>query len=582
MVAGHDMNDVTITQLGLTFVYTAVGVLVNLTERVERSKALRIWALALYLFAIDALSSALHDIFHLPPYVHAISWLALTGAGVAAVAGAITFIGRPLPKGLFLLGGVGIVCTLGGIALGVDSELTRAVVFLCIGISFFWTMKLTFEISVPHSVGRWVGSSAFAGAGLYAVAWPILCKLEWFFRLEFFLDLSIVMWSAAGVLLIHFERSRDRLQQMVRQERELRAQLERSERLEALGRLAGGVAHDFNNVLTTVIHGSELALRQLEDRPTTAAHIEMVLDAARGAASFTRQLLVLGRRRLPGRKPTRIDEAVRRAMCMVRPMLAPNHVLVCTPPNGALAVLAGEGQLEQVIVNLSFNAVNAMPNGGTLELEVQSEPQKLRLVVRDTGCGMDEDTLHRVFEPFFSTRSSKGGTGLGLAAVYAIVKQLDGQIQAQSTLSEGSCFTVELPRCDAPPQPVAQPTRSNRLPSTVHILLVDDQESVRQSLSSGLANDGYRVTAVTSAEEALDRLTHAAPTLLLADVRMPGRSGLELLTEVRKRFPHLPVIMMTGHANDEEMESGKYGAQWLLKPFTRQALNDAINTALVS
>lgn len=576
------MKDVTITQLGLTVVYSAVGVLVALTERVERSKALRIWSVAFYMFALDALNSALRDILHLPNYVNAVSWLALTAAGVLGVAGAVTFIGRSIPKGLFALGGIGACFTLAGLVLGLDSALIRTVVFCCIGMSFLWAARLIYAIGVPHGIGRWVACSAFVAAGAYAISWPVVCELPAVLGLEFFLDLSVVMWGAAGVLLIHFERSRARFEHMVRQERELRAQLERSERLEALGRLAGGVAHDFNNVLTTVIHGSELALRQLQDRPTTAAHVETVLEAARGAASFTRQLLALGRRRLPGRRPTYVDEAIRGAMCMVRPSLQPTHTLNCAVPDSSLAILAGEGQLEQVIVNLSLNAVDAMPDGGTLTIEIQAHPSMIRLSVRDTGCGMDAATLDRVFEPFFSTRSGKGGTGLGLAAVYAIVTQLDGKIHAESTPGVGSCFTVELPRHAAPPRCELKSTPSSRPPSSVHILVVDDQESVLRTLSAGLANAGYRVTTATSAEEALDKLPHLSPTLLLVDVRMPGISGLELLERVRSRHPKLPVIMMTGHANDENVESGKYGAHWLYKPFTPQKLDEAINTALAS
>jgi len=575
------MNDTVMTQLGLTVVYTAVGALVTLTERVERSKALRIWSFAFYMFSIDALASALRDQFHLTSLVVA-SWLSLTAAGVLGVAGAVTFIGRPIPKGLFALGGLAAIFTFSGLGLGIDSAWISAVVFLCIGVSFLWAARLIYESGVPHGIGRWVACSAFAAAGLYATSWPLLCQLDAFRRLEFYLDLSCVMWGAAGVLLIHFERSRTRLHEMVLKERELRAQLERSERLEALGRLAGGVAHDFNNVLTTVIHGSELTLRQLQDRPETAAHVETVLEAARGAATFTRQLLAFGRRRLPGRKPTLVDQAIHGALSMVRPSLMPNHALVCPTPDPTLAVLAGEGQIEQILVNLSLNAITAMPDGGTLTLAVDAPAEQIRLTVRDTGCGMGEDTLNRVFEPFFTTRSAKGGTGLGLAAVYAIVTQLDGQIQVESTPGIGSCFTVDLKRCP-PPQP-AQPrqTRASRPPSSIHVLVVDDQESVLRSISAGLVGSGYRVTTAASAREALDRMAHLSPTLMLVDVRMPKTTGLELLEQVRLRYPTCPVIMMTGHANDEELESGKYGAHWLLKPFTPEKLTEAINTALAS
>jgi signal transduction histidine kinase len=574
------LNDVALTQMGLTVVYAAVGVLMVLTERVERSRALRIWSLTFFLFALDAFVSSAIALFGLPQAASAISWFALTGAGVAGVAGTITFIGRPLPKGLFVLGGVGVSTTAAGLVLPIDPHLVRMVVFVCIGLSFLWSAKLTSEVVVGSGVGRWVTGSAFVGAGLYAIAWPVLCEVPGFARFEFFIDLSLVMWGAAGALLVHFELSRERIQAMAAKELELREQLERSERLEALARLAGGVAHDFNNVLTTVIHGSELALRQLADRPKAAAHIELVLEAARGAAGFTRQLLALGRRRLPSRKPIRVNEALRGAMCIVRPMLLPNQSLVCPPIADALAVAAGDGQLEQVIVNLSLNAIDAMPNGGTLSLLVSPHEDVVRLIVRDSGCGMDQTTLRRIFEPFFSTKNGRSGTGLGLAAVYAIVKQLDGRIEVASTQGSGTCFTVDLPRCDAPSIQAPKQPRSSRPPSTVSILLVDDQESVLQALSAGLSKSGYRVTTATCTEQAIQSLQGNPPSLLLADVCMPDRSGLQLLEQVRRSHPELPVIMMTGQANDEDMESGKYGARWLVKPFTVEKLEDAIDSAL--
>lgn len=577
-----DMTEDAFAQFGLFVVYAAVGGLMLLTERVERSRALRIWASTFFLFAIDALLTSLRLKFGLPVFTQSISWIALTAAAIVGVAGTITFLGRALPRGLFILGGFGLVVTVGGLVLGVDPKVVRALVFLCIGVSFLWSAKLAFDVGIPKGVGRWVIGTAFTGAGLYAMAWPVLCHVTGFARFEFFMDFSLVMWGAAGALLVHFERSRQRMEQMVAQQLELRGQLERSERMEALGRLAGGVAHDFNNVLMTVIHGSELALRQLEDCPKAACHVESVLEAARGAAGFTRQLLALGRRRLPGRKPIRIDAAIRGALGMIRPMLQPNHKLIGPQADDSLAVLAGEGQLEQVIVNLSLNALDAMPQGGNLELKVETHQDFLRLIVQDTGHGMDDDTVKRVFEPFFSTKDSRVGSGLGLAAVYAIIRQLEGRVDVKSTRGTGTCFTIELPRCEPPLTAKVVPIRPTRPPSTVRILLVDDQESVLLSLSAGLASSGYQVATASSASDAIQRLCEKPPTLLLTDIRMPGTSGLELVAQVRKTHPSLPVIMMTGHANDEELESGKYGAQLLLKPFTIDKLQKAINSALAS
>jgi signal transduction histidine kinase/CheY-like chemotaxis protein len=576
---GSPMNDISVTQGGLAIVYAAVGLLLTLTERVERSKALRLWTVMFFLFSLDASGRSAAAVFALPAWTRAVEWVTLLGAGVAGVAGTIAFTGKPLPKGLFLLGGVSLLMVLIGSVFDLNQTLIHSLVDQCVAAAFLWSARVTFNGEISPCVGRSLVGSACIGVGIYAMLWPLLCRLPGFSSLEFFIKLSLLVWAAGGGLLLHFERSRERIRQMAAKELELRAQLERSERLEALGRLAGGVAHDFNNVLTTVIHGSELVLRQLADRPTTAAHVELVLEAARGAAGFTRQLLALGRRHLPGRRPILVNEALRGAMCIVRPSLLPNHTLLCPPAAADVAIAAGEGQLEQVIVNLSLNALDAMPHGGTLELLVEAEREVVRLIVHDTGCGMDEGTLKRVFEPFFSTKGRKGGTGLGLAAVYAIVQQNEGQIAVMSTPGKGARFTVEFPRCEADQRPLQGRSRSKLVPSAIRILLVDDEESVLRSLCAGLAKSDFQVTTASCADDAIKRAAEVPPTLLIADACMPGRGGLELVADLRRTHPGLPVIMMTGRANDE-WGSSKCGVQWLLKPFSTQHLQEAIESAL--
>lgn len=574
------MSDHALTQIGLGFVYTCVGILLLLTDRVEPSKSLRVWALAFLFFAANAVTEFLGYLLGKPELFHSIALIGLIGASVAGVAGIVTFIGGPFPKPVFVLATIGALTALTSTVLPLGATVTHFVVMSCVGLSFLWSGKHAFQCGEPSDVGRWVACSAMVVVGIYAFLWPLLFDVPWFMRIEFFLDLSLVMWGAAGALLMHFERSRERIRDLAAKELELRAQLERAERLDALGRLAGGVAHDFNNVLTTVIHGSELALKQLHDPSKATQHLELVLDAARGAASFTRQLLALGRRRLPGRKPIRLVDAIHSATAIVRPSTKPSHRLLLPAVADDLTVLAGEGQIEQVLVNLYINALDAMPDGGTLELRVQALDTQVVITVTDTGCGMSEDTLSRVFEPFFGTKTERGGSGLGLTAVYAIVKQLDGQIEVASTQGAGSSFTLQLPRHLSNPALTPEPSQSSPRPAdSVRILVVDDQEAVLKSLSGSLERLGYRVCTAQNADEALRVIENTAPALLLTDVRMPGQSGIELVSKVRQKLPKLPVVMMTGFANDD-VESSRLRVCWLLKPFTPEKLQTTIAAAI--
>ena len=575
------MTDELITPLGLTIVYFAAGTLVALTERVERSRAMRLWTIGLYFFALDEAASTTAQLIPIPTVCHVVSWVCLMTGGFLAVAGSFQLMGRSLKvlRNAALI--VALLLATVGWGFGFDSFATQLLVFGTLAAALFWAARLVLAAESIPGVGRWLSASSFIYAACYSGVWPFVKDIRIIARMEFFFDLSVVLWAAAGMFLLHFERARARIQELAQKEIELRAKLEQSERLEALGRLAAGVAHDFNNVLTTVIHGSELVLRQIEDRPKAAEHLRLVLDSAQGAAKFTRQLLTLGRRRMPGRKPALLAKAVASALQMVRPSVPREIKLETSLPEQEITVLSGEGQLEQIVVNLALNAVDAMQNGGCLRVLVQCDAasSKVVILVSDTGQGMASDTLPRIFEPFFSTKSGQGGTGLGLAAVYAIVKQLDGQIEVNSKPEHGTTFTVTLP-CRPHVKESDVVVGSSVIPERVRILVVDDQEAVLRSVSTGLSDDGFCVTSANSGAQALAKIGNEQPSILLTDLSMPDMDGLQLLRQLRKRFPKLPAILMTAHSNDAEMESGRFDVLWLPKPFTRQALRSAIDAAL--
>jgi signal transduction histidine kinase len=589
------MLDEKVAAIGLSFVYFAMGVLGLLLARVERSVALRMWSNALFCFALDEAAASVYLFVNWVPF-RLFSWSALIAGAILALAGTLRLLGRRLAKTHIagLLGAL-TISVLGGV-LGIDAFYLSCVVFTTLAVPFFWAATLFWRLESPPGIGHRLSAFAFALVGVYAVTWPYIEQVGSIKRFEFFFDLTVVMWSAAGVCLLHFERGRARIQQLAQQELELRAKLETSERLEALGRLAGGVAHDFNNVLTTVIHGSELVLRQIEDRPKAAAHLRLVLEAAQGAAQFTRQLLALGRRRLPGRKAVVLNDAVNSALRMVKPSLSGEVTLSVKVPDVDVTVNSAEGQLEQIIVNLSLNAIDAMPDGGKLEVEVTFDPieQQAHLLVSDTGFGIEKDVLSHIFEPFFSTKQGnsgvgatgvgvgsvrQSGTGLGLAAVYAIVKQLDGQIDVTSVVGEKTVFAVALPAKMGRSE-VGRTTERSVVPDTLSVLVVDDQATVLRSIANGLEAEGYQVFIATSAMEALQLAKNQRFSLVLTDLCMPMMDGIELVKQLRDVQVGLPAIIMTAYSRDAEADSGRFDARWLPKPFTPAQLRKEIATVI--
>jgi signal transduction histidine kinase len=460
------MNIELVTAIGLFFAYGAIGILTTLTERVEPSPAIRLWSRALFCCAVNEVFAVMSHFWGSHLFTRGLSWLALMAAGGCVLAGTFRLLGKPLVHllGLAAIGGVAFALVVS--LWGVEAFAARLLVFGFIGGALYWAGILILRARGEPRFGRSVAGAAFVMAGTYSGAWPFLRSIPHVRALEFFLDLTTVLWLVAGVFLLHFERAREALKTQLQHELQLSAKLERGERVEALGRLAGGVAHDFNNVLATVIHGSELVLRQIEDRPAAADALRVVLESARGASKFTRQLLSLGRQRLPTNRSVVLQDAVRAARRIVESKVRDTITATWTLPESPLTVRSGDGQIEQIVVNLVSNAVEAMPNGGKLEVSVEPLTQSTQVMVRvrDTGIGMTSETVERIFEPFFSTKATFGGTGVGLAAVHAIVSQMGGRIDVQSELGVGSVFSVTLPIASESLRPETTNPSSN-LPS---------------------------------------------------------------------------------------------------------------------
>ncbi len=401
--------------------------------------------------------------------------------------------------------------------------------------------------------------------------------------------------DAAGTLVGYLQLTRD-----VTRERELEAQLRQTQKMETVGRLAGGIAHDFNNLLTAISGYSQLLLADLAADDPHRADVAQIDRAAGRATELTHQLLAFSRRQVLQPVVVDLNTIVRGIAPMLRRLLGEDVALRTTLASDLGAVRADPGQIEQVIVNLAVNARDAMPSGGTLTLEtanielddrfVEAHSEVtpghyVRLVARDTGSGMDAETLARIFEPFFTTKDLGKGTGLGLATVYGIVKQSGGYIYVTSEPDAGAAFSVYLPQVDEPVSPGrGMPAAGDAaLGDAETVLVVEDETAVRDVVRTVLERHGYRVLAAGDASEALAIATAhpASIDLLLTDVVLPGLSGPELAEQLRDTRSGLRVLFTSGYAETTSLDLAALGPHaYLAKPFTLDGLARKVREAL--
>lgn len=381
---------------------------------------------------------------------------------------------------------------------------------------------------------------------------------------------------------------------------ELEEKLRVSQKLEAIGRLAGGVAHDFNNMLTVIGGNGEMLARKLPPESGELALLGEIREATDRAAGLTRQLLAFSRTQMLAPQVTGLATIVGRVETMLRRLIGEDIRLVCSLAPDTGFVLVDPSQLEQVILNLAVNARDAMPKGGTLTISTSARaveagfdasglalpPGKYaRLSVADTGCGMTPEVREKIFEPFFTTKPPGSGTGLGLATVFGIVRQSGGQIEVASEPGSGTRFDIDLPQVSAPPAesgPKGVATVSARGHET--ILLVEDEAGVRRVARMALERQGYVVYAAASGREALDLAKQHGDEidLLLTDLVMPELSGRELAETLTARYPKLAVLLMSGYVEDDFVRLGVQADELNLlhKPFTLAQLAAKVREVL--
>jgi PAS domain S-box-containing protein len=377
-------------------------------------------------------------------------------------------------------------------------------------------------------------------------------------------------------------------------------QLRQSQKMQAVGELAGGVAHDFNNLLMVMKGHAEMLLERLPASSPQRTNVEQIEKAAERATSLTRQLLAFSRKQVLQSRVLDLNEVVAGMIQMVSRVIGENIELAFLPGAKLGSVKADPSQIEQVVLNLVVNARDAMPEGGRLTIETsnvdldKSYSEKhaivdpgpyVMLTVTDTGCGMDAQTQSRIFEPFFTTKEAGKGTGLGLATVYGVVKQSGGYIWVYSEISHGTTFKVYLPKVVAQTEkPTMERALPGPAPGTETILFVEDEEGVRELVRDYLTGSGYRVLDAPDGIQALEiAAAHRGPIqLLITDVVMPRVSGRELATRLTADRPDLKVLYISGYTDDSIFRHGvlEGGMAFLQKPFTLKAIARKIREVL--
>jgi len=368
-----------------------------------------------------------------------------------------------------------------------------------------------------------------------------------------------------------------------------------AQKMDAVGRLAGGVAHDFNNMLGVISAYAELLMEEPGLSTRAAKRVTEITNATQRANALTRQLLAFSRKQVT--VPTNLDlNAVILGVKDMLQRLVGEDILIATDLTAGLpSVHADRGQLEQVLLNFAANSRDAMPKGGRFGLKTSLQKMNadsgsslqgdcVVLEVSDSGCGMTADVIKHVFEPFFTTKAVGRGTGLGLATVYGVIEQAHGMVTVQSAPGAGTTFRVSLPAIGVPAAKgiASVPLKAEPI-STARVLLVEDEPSLREVLTQFMEAAGMRVMSAGGGQEALAKIDTGAPIdVLLTDLVMPEMDGRTLAQNARSKRPTLPVIYMSGHTDDTLMQKELLaeGLGYLQKPFTRADLMKAIQQSM--
>jgi PAS domain S-box-containing protein len=374
----------------------------------------------------------------------------------------------------------------------------------------------------------------------------------------------------------------------ITEQKEERERAARADKLRALGQLASGVAHDFNNSLAAILGRSQLIRRQTTDE-AVVRNLEIIQTAAEDAAATVRRIQTFARKS-PAKEFELLDMAgllndaveITRTRWQNEARLRGLDYDVTLDAGGSLNTLGSASELREVFVNLIVNAVDAMPNGGKLEISCVADGARLRLQFSDNGTGMPEDVRQKIFDPFFSTKGTQG-TGLGLSVSHSIIERHEGSIRVTSEVGGGTVFTIDLPAAEPAAESVAVPIEQAEIPS-LSILVVDDEPSVRETLAEMLQIMGHRVLLADGGQSALRSLATNDCDLVFTDLAMPEMDGWETSREIRKRWPKMNVVLVTGYGSGTKPPSGEDGLVngVIGKPFDFDQISQTITSVIVN
>lgn len=501
--------------------------------------------------------------------------LAVLASSFLLAIGASIFIGRSLPRFWLWLAAPVFVWMIAVDYTELPFVFEHGPTFFLNGVMVIWTGAIILRSDEPPGVGKSLTGWTLVVWGTHRLDFPFVADdptlAIWGFMLAQVLELTV----SIGILILYFERAK-------REAQSLEARLVQSQKMEALGRVAGGVAHDFNNLLTVVRGNAELLSSELPEGSSAGELVAAINGAAERAAGLTRQLLAFSRRQVLRPQVVDLRPMVESTSQMLRRLIGEHIQLEVSLPEEACLVRCDPDQFTQVLMNLAINARDAMPRGGRLGIALACEGPSVRLEVSDTGAGIPPEVLPHIFEPFYTTKEIGKGTGLGLAMVYGIVEQSGGHIEVESSGEAGTTFLVHLPFVEQELQQPVAPRAPIRPARGSTILLVEDEPSLREMVERILERAGHQVILAESSPHAL-RLAREGGRfdLVLTDVVMPEMSGPELAARLSEHDPSLPVLFMSGYPDRIDQEGTlDPDAPFLAKPFTPDGLIEAVRRVL--
>jgi signal transduction histidine kinase/CheY-like chemotaxis protein len=469
------------------------------------------------------------------------------------------------------------------VGLHVVSDVLIGIAYLSIPLAMGYFILKRRDLPFPHLFGIFALFIFACGLTHLLAAYTVYVPAYW---LEGYVKVFTALASiTAAVMLIpvipkalgmpslatameDIKQLRGELELQLEESRLKDSALRQAQKMESIGTLAGGVAHDFNNILSAITGYGHLTLMKMAKDDPLRLYVQNMLEASERAAHLTKDLLLFGRKQITYRKPVELNDVICKVEKFLHRIIGEDIECKTVLHDGPLMVFADAHQIEQVLMNFATNARDAMPTGGTLTIAVEKKrlddefiathgygrPGAYALVtVSDTGQGMDEKTRQRVFEPFFTTKEVGKGTGLGLAVVYGIIKQHEGYINVYSEPGKGTTFRIYLPEIMSGAGEGEQETEEGPIPrGTETILLAEDDTSVRGLVKSALEEFGYTVIAAVDGEDAVNKFLKNRNTikLLLFDLVMPKKTGKEAYDEIRKVRPDIKVIFSSGYAPD--------------------------------